>query len=194
MPDFLIVGLGNPGSRYEFTRHNTGFMTVDLLAHRSDMQFKQSSKSPARAEAVSKSPQGRIILLKPLSYMNRSGEAVSKLVRFFKIHLDNILIIHDDLDMDLCRIKLVRSGGAGGHNGVRSVIEALGSRDFPRLKIGIGRPDGPIPVDRYVLSRFDKAEQDLVEKIISTAADAAEHVLAHGIQDAMNHYNGVSIC
>ena len=190
MSDYLVAGLGNPGLKYELTRHNAGFMAVDLLARRSGVLFTHPSRPPARAEAVVKFPACRIILLKPLTYMNKSGEAVSKVMGFFKIPMDNLLVIHDDLDMELGRIKLVRSGGAGGHNGIRSIISCLGSRGFPRLKIGIGRPDGPMPADRYVLSRFPVSESALLEKVISTAADAAQHVLEHGLQDAMNQFNG----
>ncbi len=125
--------------------------------------------------------------------MNRSGLAISKVVNFYKIPLDNLLVIHDDLDMELGRIKLVRAGGAGGHNGIRSIISCVGSRDFPRLKIGIGRPEGPVPVDRYVLSRFVSSEEEQVQKVISTAADAAEDFLTNGLQKAMNHFNGRSV-
>ena len=189
MPDFLVAGLGNPGTKYELTRHNVGFMVVDLLAARAGAVFETVSRGPDRAEAMFRQGGHRIILLKPLTFMNRSGDAVSKVVSFFKIPLDNLLVIHDDLDMEFGRLKLVRSGGAGGHNGIRSIIACLGSRDFARLKIGIGRPDGPMPVDRYVLSRFPSSEADLLEKVISTAADAAECVLAHGLQEAMNRYN-----
>jgi len=189
MPDFLLTGLGNPGAKYELTRHNVGFMVVDMLAERAGTAFDTVSRPPARAEALYSAGGKRIMLLKPLTFMNRSGDAVSRVINFFKIPLDNLLVIHDDLDMEFGRIKLVRSGGAGGHNGIRSIISCLGSRDFARLKIGIGRPDGPMPVDRYVLSRFPSSEAALVDRVVSTAADAAECALEHGLQEAMNRFN-----
>jgi len=193
MSDYLVAGLGNPGAKYELTRHNAGFMVVNLLARRAGVVLDTVSKGPERAEAMFRRNGDRIILLKPLGFMNRSGEAVSRVTSFFKIPLDNLLVIHDDLDMEFGKIKLVRSGGAGGHNGIRSIIASLGSKDFARLKIGIGRPDGPMPVDRYVLNRFSSSESQLLEKVIATAADAAECVLERGIQEAMNRFNGKSV-
>ncbi len=193
MPDYLVAGLGNPGTKYELTRHNAGFMVADILASRAGVVFETVHRGPDRAEATFRHGADRIILLKPLTFMNRSGEAVAKVMNFFKIPLDNLLVIHDDLDMAFGRIKLVRSGGAGGHNGIRSIIASLGSRDFARLKIGIGRPDGPVPVDRYVLSRFSSSESQLMEKVIDAAADAAECVLESGLQEAMNRFNGKSV-
>ncbi len=193
MAIFLITGLGNPGAKYQHTRHNAGFMVIDLLAYRAGISLNTVSKAPSRQEAEVRWHGNRVILLKPLTYMNRSGEAISRMVNFFKIPLDNLLVIHDDLDMQLGRIKLVRSGGAGGHNGIRSIITCIGSKEFPRLKIGIGRPDNGMPVDRYVLSRFGPDEKALIEKIVSTSADAAEQVVEHSLQHAMNEFNGISI-
>ncbi len=192
MPDFLMVGLGNPGAKYEHTRHNIGFMVADLLAEREDAAFSRSS-APDRESAEFRQDGNRVIVLKPLTYMNRSGEAVARVQRFFKIPLENILVIHDDLDMQCGRIKLVRSGGAGGHNGVRSIISSLGSREFPRLKIGIGRPEGAMPVDKYVLSRFSKDELKGLPALVEFAADAAGCWLEKGIQEAMNRFNRKSV-
>ena len=190
MTDYLLTGLGNPGAKYEKTRHNIGFMVVDLLSQREGATFSDISGPPPRQQAEIRQGENRIILLKPLTFMNRSGEAVAKVKNFFKIPLDNLLIIQDDLDMEFGRIKVVRAGRAGGHNGIRSIISALGSREFPRLKIGIGRPDSPMPVDRYVLSRFSGDELQQLDKIVEQAADAAECFIAHGLQETMNRFNG----
>ncbi len=190
MTDYLLTGLGNPGEKYEKTRHNIGFMVVDLLSQREGATFSDISGPPPRQQAEIRQGENRIILLKPLTFMNRSGKAVAKVKNFFKIPLDNLLIIQDDLDMEFGRIKVVRAGGAGGHNGIRSIISALGSREFPRLKIGIGRPDSPVPVDRYVLSRFSGDELQKLDKIVEQAADAAECFTAHGLQETMNRFNG----
>ncbi len=193
MSDYLIVGLGNPGSKYRLTRHNAGFMVVDELAERLGTTFREVKTAPARQEAEARLDGKRMMLLKPMTYMNRSGDAVARLVKYFKIPLDNLLVIQDDLDMEPGRIKLVRSGGAGGHNGIRSIIASIGSKEFPRLKIGIGRPDGPMPVDRYVLSRFGADELSLYDQVVKEAAGAAECFVERGLQEAMNRYNGKKI-
>ncbi len=192
MSDFLVAGLGNPGAKYENTRHNIGFVVADLLAERAGAVFSGSS-APEMERAEFRLDGNRVIILKPLTYMNRSGDAVARVQRFFKVPLENMLVIHDDLDMRYGRIKLVRRGGAGGHNGVRSIISSLGSREFPRLKIGIGRPRGEMPVDRYVLSRFTKDEANRLPCLVEFAADAACCWMEHGIQEAMNRFNGKSV-
>ncbi len=189
----FLVGLGNPGSKYRGTRHNIGFDVVDFLASRHGLSF-DSVKSPAPYEIATGSVLNRkLVLLKPLTYMNRSGDAVAPLVRFYKIPLQDLLVIHDDIDLPLGKIRFVRSGGHGGHNGIRSIIQSLGSRDFPRLKIGIGRPTGPIPVDKYVLSRFDEAERKIVDQVVELCVEAIECFLREGIEAAMNEYNGREI-
>ncbi len=187
----LIAGLGNPGAKYENTRHNAGFMVVDLFAARIGARF--SLKEGTHLLATGQVGSKRVILVKPQLYMNRSGGSIAPLVRYYRIELNSCLVVHDDIDMDLGSLKLVRGGGSGGHNGIRSIIEKLGSRDFPRLKLGIGRPAGRMPVDRYVLSRFDAAEQQVMDRVVETAADAVECFLTRGIDEAMNRFNGMDL-
>jgi len=164
--DFIIVGLGNPGDEYRSTRHNVGFLVVDELARRWNTAL---SLVKWQAECVSLMVSDKKVhLVKPLTFMNRSGMAVAQFCRFYKVSPDQILIIHDDLDMAPGRIKLVKGGGAGGHNGIKSLVETVGTKDFYRMKIGIGRPGtgtvhSDFPVDKYVLSNFTDDELTVLE-------------------------------
>jgi len=166
--DFVIVGLGNPGAKYEKTRHNVGFMLVDWLAGRENEAFVNVAKW--QAETVRLRLWGeRVLLVKPNTYMNRSGQAVAPVMRFYSLPENRLVVVHDDIDMAPGRVKLVMGGGTGGHNGIRSVVEHLGTADFYRLKIGVGRPGNndthvDMPVDRYVLADFSEAEQRLVSE------------------------------
>ncbi len=158
---WLIVGLGNPGEQYHLTRHNIGFLVVDeLVAKWGRSTYREKWQALHAAESFSGK---NLLLIKPLTFMNRSGNAVGQYFRFYKIKPDHLLVIHDDLDMNTGRVKLVQGGGAGGHNGIKSIVEALGTADFFRLKIGIGRPGkGDIhpefPVEKYVLSHMTESE------------------------------------
>ncbi len=192
--DFLIVGLGNPGRQYETTRHNVGFMVVDELAGRWGQPVVT-----AKWDAVSCKLSrwgSRLTMIKPQTFMNRSGRAVVEAVNFFKIPLENILVIHDDLDMHPGRLKLVLGGGAGGHNGIRSLCGALPSSSFYRLKIGIGRPGqggvhGDFPVDRYVLSGMSDDELSLLEKRYDIIEEGVRRFIVDGPAKAMNLINSV---
>lgn len=163
--DYLIIGLGNPGAQYRLNRHNVGFQVIDALAKRwGHTQFIEKWQ----AFSTSFSFAGKKVhLIKPVTFMNLSGKAVIQYYRFFKVLPDQLLVIHDDLDMHCGRIKLVKGGGTGGHNGIRSTVECLGLNDFYRLKIGIGRPGKDdvhpgFPVEKYVLSDFNESEADLM--------------------------------
>lgn len=164
---FAVIGLGNPGKRYEATRHNVGFMFLDHLAAANSQVF---SASKWEAEALRMMLWGhRVLFVKPQTFMNRSGSAVAAITRYYGVPADRLLVVHDDIDMHLGRIKLVEKGGAGGHNGIRSIMQALGSDAFPRLKIGIGRPGNreihpDMPVDRFVLSDFSPDEFVIVQE------------------------------
>ena len=193
MHQFLIAGLGNPGEKYRDTRHNIGFMVLDKIAESLELSFRQEGKGPRFASADTRIDGNRVIFIKPLEYMNRSGPAVARVLFFYKIPTDNLLVIHDDMDIELGRMKFVRSGGAGGHNGIRSIIQALGTKAFPRLKIGIDRPPPEIPGERYVLGRFDRESRAIVEKVVEKASEAVIVFVRHGIQEAMNRFNGISI-
>jgi PTH1 family peptidyl-tRNA hydrolase len=182
----LIVGLGNPGRKYARHRHNAGFLTIDRLARRHELPF-------ARQKGKAKIAEGRIagqraILAKPQTYVNLSGESVAALARFFKIPPDRVLVVYDDLDLPLARLRLRPNGGSGGHKGLKSIAERLGTQAFPRLRIGIGRPARGDPTD-YVLQDFTADEWMEVDPALDRAVEAVEHWLVHGIDATMNLFN-----
>ncbi len=168
-------------------------MVLDRFVSMAGERFAITSKRPPYELADFKFKGHRLFLLKPLTYMNKSGEAVSSVARFYRFLPHEILVVHDDIDMPLGRLKFVKDGGAGGHNGVRSVIALLGTKDFVRLKIGIGRPGDGMPVDVYVLSPFTQSEQTVVEVVVEKAAEALSCFIAEGVDTAMNRFNGMMI-
>jgi PTH1 family peptidyl-tRNA hydrolase len=183
---WLLVGLGNPGSEYERTRHNLGFMVIDHLVER-------ASAGPAKAKFGGELREGtlrgeRVLLLKPMEYMNLSGQAVGKTAGFWKVAPAQVLVIHDELDLPWARMRVAAGGGPGGHNGLKSIISALGN-DFPRLRLGIGKPPSGREGASYVLSGFNKDEQAELPTFIADASDAVEAVLTQGITAAMNKFN-----
>lgn len=181
-----IVGLGNPGLRYRGTRHNMGFLVLDRLAKANHISV--SAERFKSSYGAGRIDSRRVLLLKPMTFMNRSGEAVREAIDFFKIAAEDLIVIHDDLDLPLGRLRFKRRGGAGGHQGIRSIIEEVGKSTFVRLKVGIGRPpEGMDPAD-YVLSPFDEAEKELVERIVSRAAESIHVMLLEGIEAAMSRY------
>ncbi|MGV0793581.1 aminoacyl-tRNA hydrolase [Mycolicibacterium sp. XJ1819] len=181
----LVVGLGNPGPQYATTRHNLGFLVADILADRMAAGFKMHKKSGA--EVVTGRIGGRAaVLAKPRSFMNESGRQVGLLAKFYSIAPPDVVVIHDELDLDFGRIRLKSGGGVAGHNGLRSVASALGSNDFARVRIGIGRPPGRTSGASYVLSTFTSAEWKEVPTICEQAADATELLLEHGLEPAQN--------
>ena len=183
----LIVGLGNPGKEYADTRHNVGFRAVEELARRARLTWERPR---LKAEQSRGTIAGReVVLAKPQTYMNLSGASVAQLVRWYKTPLDQLLIIHDDLDLPFGHLRLRAEGSAGGQNGMGSIIEQLGTKAIHRLKIGIGRPTWGAPKD-YVLTRFTKDQIAELPTVIGRAADAAELWLAEGIIPAMNEFNG----
>jgi len=182
----LIIGLGNPGRKYAGNRHNVGFQCLDRLAEAWDLSFSRRKHKALLA-------QGEIaglkaILAKPQTFMNLSGQAVERLARFYKVPPESILVIYDDLDLPLGKIRLRPEGGSGGHKGMNSIIEHLGTDGFPRLRVGIGRPTHSDPVD-YVLDDFAPDEQIAIEEAYERAVSAVELWLAEGIVAAMNRYN-----
>lgn len=183
----LIVGLGNPGRTYMRTRHNLGFRVVDELAARHSLRFSDRHFNAEIADGVIAG--ARVLLVKPQTFMNASGEAVAPLVGYYRISAEDILVVHDDLDLTPGKIRLRRRGSAGGHRGIASLIERLGTQDFARLKIGIGHPSGPIEVVDYVLQAFGPEEVPLMEQAVARAADAVELYLAEGLEAAMRRFN-----
>ena len=183
----LIAGLGNPGSRYRDTYHNVGFDVVDTLARRNGAAF---GSSPADALVARVRGLGaEVLLVKPLTFMNLSGRAVADLARFYKIDPPDVLAIVDDVALPTGRLRARRSGSAGGHNGLKSIIESLGSEEFPRLRVGVGRGDPRRDLASHVLSRVPAAEREALVAAVERAADAAEAFIARGIDAVMNEYN-----
>ena len=182
----LIVGLGNPGREYEGTRHNCGFMVIDKLAEKLNVSVDQNK---FKGLYVKFKYHGEdVILLKPQTYMNLSGESVSTLMQFFKIEIEDLLVIYDDLDMPVGKLRLRKTGSTGGHNGIKNIIAHLNSQDFKRIRVGIDRHKYMKVVD-YVLSRFTKEETDAINQGIENAVNAIIDYLDHGFDYIMNRYN-----
>ncbi len=183
----LIVGLGNPGRAHAFNRHNVGFMAVDKLALRAGIELRRvQSKAIVGSGRLADRP---VILAKPQTFMNLSGEAVGALAGYYRIPPAAILVVYDELDIPFGVIRLREKGGAGGHNGMRSLIQHLGN-DFPRLRLGIGRPPGRMDAAAYVLQDFGRDELPLVSEMLTTAGEAIESFVRHGINLTMTRYNG----
>jgi peptidyl-tRNA hydrolase, PTH1 family len=184
---FCTVGLGNPGTQYEQTRHNAGFLVIDIIAGRFGFQVNKKDFDSFYGKGTIEGKN--LFLVKPQTYMNRSGQAVYSIVDYFKIPLDRVLIIYDDLDLPLGTIRLRLSGSAGGHKGLGSVINQLGTSAVARLRIGIGKPDPEMEVPDYVLTRFTGPQQLLFKETLERAAEAAVCFVTRGPDYAMNHFN-----
>lgn len=182
----IIVGLGNPGKEYKNTRHNIGYMVLEELASRCPIE-KQESKFDAIIGQI-KIKGEKVLLVKPLTYMNLSGKSVQPLTHWYKLDLADLIVVYDDMDLPLGTIRIRAAGGSGGHKGIKSIIERLASQDFARIRIGIGRPENHDTVD-WVLSRFAGDEKVKIEQAVKNAADALEKWITNGIADAMNTYN-----
>lgn len=188
----LIVGLGNPGPQYTRNRHNIGFQIVELLAARHALALdKLQHKAMTGSGFIScGGMRQKVLLARPLTFMNASGEAVAPLARYYGVQPADIIVIHDDLDLASGKLRMRANGSSGGQNGIKSIIERLGSPDFARVKVGIGRPPGRMDPADYVLQNFSVAEEDLFTPLRGRVADAVECWLAEGIEAAMNRYNG----
>ncbi len=184
---YLVVGLGNPGKEYYDSRHNVGFLAVDELADRMGIKLtRQGFSSLYDTGTICGS---RVLLMKPLTYMNKSGVAVSQASNFYNIDSENIIVIHDEMDLPLERIKIKKNGGSAGHKGIKSIIHNLRTDDFPRIRIGVGKPVHKGDAVNHVLSSFSDSEKQRLEKIIVSAGDAVEKVISSGIVQAMNEIN-----
>ena len=184
----LIIGLGNPGKPYEHTRHNIGFDVIDALASKWGAPLNQSKFNGMYASVHR--PEGKVILVKPLTYMNLSGECVRPLMDYFDIEVEDILVIYDDLDLETGKLRLRQKGSAGGHNGIKSLIQHLGTQEFDRIRVGVSRPPAGMKVADYVLSKFSKDDQPVVEDAIKKSCDAVEAALVKPFLDVMNKFNG----
>jgi PTH1 family peptidyl-tRNA hydrolase len=187
----LIVGLGNPGADYARTRHNAGFLVVEELARKASASWNLETKFDARVAKVDWNDR-RILFAEPQTFMNASGESVSALVNFYRVPVSRLLVVADDADLPLGEIRLRAKGSSGGHHGLESIEQHIGSREFARLKVGIGRTkDGRREITNYVLGKFSADEKKLLEKVLQRAADQSECWVADGIEKAMNRFNGV---
>ena len=185
---YLLIGLGNPGREYLNTRHNIGFMLIDRLTIHLDAR---GMKMQSNAIVItSRYEERKLILAKPQTYMNLSGQSVQGLLHFYKIPTENLLVAHDDLDIPFGTIRIRPTGGPGGQRGMASTIEKLGTKDFPRLRLGIGRPPGRMDPKDYVLQDFSKEDVKLLPEILDQAADAALTFVTDGLNKAMNKFNG----
>ncbi|NMO97744.1 aminoacyl-tRNA hydrolase [Paenibacillus lemnae] len=183
-----IVGLGNPGPAYEKTRHNVGFMALDELASRHGMTFNQNKFKSVVAEGLINGT--KTILIKPMTFMNLSGEAVRAYMDYYKAELSDMIVVYDDLDTAVGRIRLRYQGSAGGHNGIKSIIQHTGTQTFNRVRMGISRPEPGYAVVDYVLGAFPKKEKELLGQMIQSTCDSLEYSLDHTFEQTMQKFNG----
>ena len=183
----LIVGLGNPGKQYEKTRHNIGFEVIDELSKRLQIPLNQSKHKGIYGMGNVRGE--KVILLKPLTYMNLSGESVRSLMDYYDIELEDLIVIYDDLDLPVGRIRLRQKGSAGGHNGMKSIIAHMGSQEFNRIRVGVNRPSNGQPITDYVLGRFTKEEQPMIDQVVIKCSEACEATFDKPFLQVMNEYN-----
>lgn len=184
----LIAGLGNPGPQYRQNRHNVGFMVINTLADQANISLKRVSFRAL--VGIGTFEDKRLILAKPQTYMNDSGQSVAPLMRFYKVPLDHLLVVHDDLDLPFGTLRLRPMGGTGGQRGMESIVKLIGTNEFARLRVGIGRPPGRMDPRDYVLHDFDLAQQEILPEVLQTAVEAIRMFLNAGIEQAMNAFNG----
>jgi PTH1 family peptidyl-tRNA hydrolase len=184
----LVVGLGNPGKSYQDTRHNAGFMVADKIAQ--DFKIGFNSRKFDLVFGRGFVEDREVLLAKPLAFMNRSGPPVQKLAHYFRIQYEDMIVIHDDIDLAYGRLKIKEKGGHGGHNGIRSLMDAFGGGDFVRLRIGVGRSEAGEDVTGHVLGRFSAQQSQLLTRIINSARDAVVTILSQGTKVGMNLFNG----
>ena len=188
-PSFIIAGLGNPGREYEATRHNAGFMAVDFIAEKAGVQISKNKFSALTA--IGTVNEKSVLLLKPQTYMNNSGVSISEAASFYKIKPENIIVLVDDIYLPPGKIRIRKSGSAGGHNGISSIIASLGSDSFPRIRIGVGeKPKGQNDLAAWVLGKLPVKEMLLIKKCFSWSAEASEYIISGKINDAMGIFNG----
>lgn len=185
---FLIVGLGNPGREYENTRHNIGFAAIDIIAEKYNIDVNRTKFKGEYGEGFING--NKVILLKPYTFMNLSGESVREAIDFYKLTEEEVLIIYDDISLEVGRLRIREKGSAGGHNGIKSIINHMGTDVFTRIKIGVGAPKGDLV--NHVLGKFSKEEVNILKQTLDVAAKATEDIIANGAKDAMNKFNGFS--
>jgi PTH1 family peptidyl-tRNA hydrolase len=186
---FLIVGLGNPGKQYENTRHNVGFDAIDIISKEYNIPVNREKFKGIYGEGSISGE--RVILLKPKTFMNLSGESIREIVNFYKIDVRNIIVIYDDISLETGRLRIRPQGSSGGHNGIKSIISNLATDEFPRIKIGVGNPQ--FDLIPHVLGRFSKEDRKEVEEVIDAAASSVETIIKFGVEEAMNKFNGFKV-
>jgi PTH1 family peptidyl-tRNA hydrolase len=189
----LIVGLGNPEPKYDKTRHNVGFEAIDAIARRSQISWSENRRFQALYGEGQSTTGNKLRLLKPLTYMNRSGQAIRAATDWYKLPPESVLLVYDDMDLPVGRLRLRLSGSAGGHNGMKSAIAHLGTQDFPRLRIGIGKSGTDKDTVSHVLGKFSPQETQLMLEVLQLVVDAVEVSLKHGFEKAMNLYNSRAV-
>ncbi len=183
----LIAGLGNPGRSYSRHRHNAGFLVIDELARRHGMDVRKRSFGALTASGIIAGEP--VLMAKPQTYMNLSGEPVISLLRYYKLDADSLIVVHDDIDIECGRIKLVKNAGSAGHNGVASIMESLGHKDFIRVRVGVGRPPEEMDGADYVLSPIPVAEEEIMAKAFAQASSAIERIISEGLIKAQQEYH-----
>lgn len=186
---YLIVGLGNPGLEYVNTRHNIGFSVIDYLANKYNIEMNRTKFKGVYGEGFIEGK--KVILLKPTTYMNLSGESIREVINFYKITNEEIIVVYDDISLQVGKIRIRPKGSAGGHNGIKSIIANMASDVFPRVKVGVGQPKGDLV--SHVLGKFTEEENEVLNKVIPVVTEAIEAILKSDIQESMNKYNGFSI-
>lgn len=184
---YIIAGLGNPGSQYENTRHNAGFRVMDILADRMGILIEEKKHKALCGRGVLEGQ--KVILLKPQTFMNASGESIRAAADFYKAEPEEVLVVYDDISLEPGQLRIRAKGSAGGHNGMKNIIAHLGTQEFPRVKVGIGEKPKGMDLADYVLSRFSKGEQELMDQAFKEAARAVAVILGQGIESAMNEFN-----
>ena len=185
----LIVGLGNPGKQYEQTRHNIGFDVIDYMANKYNIDVNREKFKGICGEGFIENK--KVILLKPLTYMNLSGESIRELANFYKLEDDEIIVVYDDISLDIGILRIREKGSAGGHNGIKSIIQNLGGDKFPRVKVGVGQPKDNLV--NHVLGKFSKEDREHIEKVIPVVSDAIVEIVKNDAKESMNKFNGVNI-
>ncbi|MDP4178495.1 MAG: aminoacyl-tRNA hydrolase [Bacillota bacterium] len=186
---FLIVGLGNPGDEYKHTRHNVGFDMIDLLSEKYNISVNRLKFKGMYGEGTIENQ--KVILLKPATYMNLSGDSIIEVVNFYKIPKDNIIVLYDDISLEVGRLRIRSEGSAGGHNGIKSIISQLGTESFKRVRFGVGKSKGNLV--SHVLGKFSKEDREILDKVFEIGVEAVEAIIDKGIAQAMNKYNGINL-
>lgn len=185
---YVVVGLGNPGKQYDHTRHNVGFDVIDILAKEYDISVSKIKHKALIGEG--RIGTEKVLLVKPQTYMNLSGETLIDIYKYYKVDLSNIIVIYDDIDLDVGKIRIRKKGSGGTHNGMRSIVKCLGSTDFPRVRVGVSKPMPGQNLADFVLSRFRKEESDNIADGLEKSAKAVDAIIRENIDNAMNKYNG----